>query len=163
MYIDIYNEMMLRNMSYIETSSCDYDALLVGDDDRRCVALVADGEYTIELAFYNVWDQLERKLHGVQWVQPTMHHTFVMLRGWKNSSHENETDRWKLIENELRSAGMSQYRVTFDQVIPVKTGIVLCGIPTVDINAVRDCLRQKGLVQGEVHIGHCAHIYPTVD
>jgi len=65
MYIYIYNEMMLRNMSYIETSSCDYDALLVGDDDRRCVALVADGEYTIELAFYNVWDQLERKLHGV--------------------------------------------------------------------------------------------------
>lgn len=135
----IYDEMYARNTTWLQTNAIVPDPLLLTPslDSRKCIALVAQGEITdINMEqITNISVPL-----SYAWTIPKMHSTFIVLRGWNAKNLSNED--WTPLKSILST--ISPYEIIFDRVIPVKTGLVLCGTPSININAIRDQIRAAG-------------------
>lgn len=124
--------MLTRNKAYLKHTPFEHDTNLGQFDSRHCVAIVAKGTWTFNRD-WNLVDTLCTELLDTgKWVQPHLHHTFLVLRGWGSAVP---------FDQDIKLHPIPKYSVTFDRIIPVKTGITLCGIPSIDINAVRDDIR----------------------
>lgn len=136
----IYDEMVVRNTTWLTTNNIVYDPLLLcpQNDQRKCIALV--GRNPVELIdtseIDNICDPLSDK-----WMKPKIHSTFIVLRGWQTSNFDHE--EWTPLKDIICKT-LVPYEIIFDRVIPVKTGLVLCGTPSIDINSVRDEIRHAG-------------------
>lgn len=147
----IYAEMTDRNRAWLAHTPWRADPhLLDPTDSRRCIAVVAEGTWTrgpdwpaLDAAMSTV---RERSPTGA-WLAPRLHHTFVCLRPWGRTG---DFDTFE-VTDDLRQilAAVPPYEIAFDRVIPVQTGIALCGTPSIDVNAVREHLRSRGHVIGE--------------
>ncbi len=148
----IYTEMEERNYALTSSSPFIADPLLLdpASDGRRCVALVARG----------VWSAgpLAPLLEGLPslpyFVAPKFHHTFLVCRGW-GSPPLGEGEAESILQ--AAAAVIPRYRVVFDRVVPVITGVALCGLPSFDLNGARDLLREGGHARGERYHLDIAH------
>lgn len=134
----IYENMYQTNMDYLSKSLFVADPLLKEPykDSRRCYALVTEGEWTFHPGWSNVSQSLNT-LDKTAWIIPQLHHTFLTLTpdGYSTKDFTN-------LQKDLNTYLPKGYTVTFDRIIPVKTGMVICGTPSIDINSVRDELRK---------------------
>lgn len=137
---EIYDEMYTRNTAWLQKNSVISDTLLLTPhlDNRKCIALVAqDNIELLNMEDINkICDSVNNK-----WMTPKVHSTFLVLRGWSTDSFHQED--WTPIKNIIKN-NLSSYEIIFDRVIPVKTGLVLCGTPFIDINSIRDKIRDAG-------------------
>lgn len=148
----IYSKMLGANSNY---GSFLPDSILKHpyEDERRCYALVTDGDWV----FHDGWSNITPLLNEIDtnaWITPQLHHTFLTL----HPHADKYTVDWQELVKEVDK--IPTYTVTFDRVIPVKTGFVLCGIPSIDINAYRNTLREKGFIQEERY--HCDIAHATL-
>lgn len=136
----IYNEMYIRNTNWLQNNPVIADPLLLDpeSDRRRCIALVA--RHKVEFVDTKELQPICEPL-SQYWISPVRHHTFIVLRGW--SEDEFPKEDWTLVKK-IISDNLSPYEITFDRVIPVKTGLTLCGRTTMDVNNIRDQIRDAG-------------------
>jgi len=135
----IYSEMYTRNTDWLTHNAVIYDPLLLDtlSDPRKCIALVANND--IELLNMDTITSICSPLSSF-WMCPRIHSTFIVLRGW-NSSFQPED--WSPLKKIVLSS-LVPYDIIFDRVIPVKTGLLLCGTPSININCIRDKIRDAG-------------------
>jgi len=135
----IYSEMYTRNTEWLTHNPVIYDPLLLDtlSDSRKCIALIAHND--IFLLDIDPITSICSPLSSF-WMCPRIHSTFIVLRGW-NSSFISED--WSPLKNIIQSS-LLPYDIIFDQVIPVKTGLLLCGTPSININIIRDQIRDSG-------------------
>lgn len=178
-YEQIYEEMMARNVEFLNHHPFIHDDQLGSIDDlRRCVAMVMDGTYHYSKAWNGLQDALKSILGDrdgdgdeCEYESPTIHSTFQVLRGWKielgngNGDEDRHGDGYGHGENWRRLATFIQqqnliekFTITYNRIIPVKTGLVLCGYPSFDINSVRNLLRREGFVKDEPYLLDICHI-----
>jgi hypothetical protein len=141
---EIYNKMMERNVSILLQSSNTFASWM---DDKRCVALVARGTWTIN---QHVFVKLLRSLDECateSFVRPILHHTFLMIKPWKEGNYTKQDVNIAEISRKLKQCGVSKYAIKFDSLIPVTTGLVMVGCPDQDINKWRDDVRSRGDMQ----------------
>jgi len=152
----IYSEMAARNGAFYATGDVAWDPLLKTpeDDARRCIALVASGP----IRFQNA-DFMSRRLPSTTadapYAIPVFHHTFLVAAPWRHepgayATWQPPADLVRILET------IPAYSVSFDRIIPVKTGITLCGTPTAPINEHRQRLRDAGFC-GEGYTLDIAH------
>lgn len=157
-YDAIYNEMESRNYHYLSESPFIDDAQLCTNNDlRRCIAMVMDGVY-IRDPLYEFQQQLKDVLHSYDiygYEIPTMHSTFQIIRNWKTTPHQSEN--WDRIGTFVQDH-LNKFTITYNRIIPVKTGIVLCGYPSIHINKIRDLIRQEGFIDKEPYLLDICHI-----
>lgn len=154
----IYESMRLRNEAWLAQHSFEADPHLcaVHQDSRRCLALVAEGEWTMHEPAWSQLQALLTKQTG-QWMQPHLHHTYLVVAPWQDHpfSPEQKAAFLQRFPDGLEELlPCHQYTVTFDRVLPVRTGLVLCGdTAEADINCTRDAVRQHmhalGMPQAE--------------
>lgn len=155
-YEPILDKMMESNTAWLAENGFIADPKLLNpsSDTRRCIALVAQGDMYLHHALKTLLLELHDKCPHTHYISPKMHHTFMIIRGWRHelySDAEIKQDtytEWPALVNDIQTM-LPSYKVTFDRAVPVKTGIVLCGKPSIDVNSVRELLREKGYVQGE--------------
>lgn len=135
----IYEEMSSRNISWLKDNAIIADPLLLTPevDDRKCIALVVSDE--IEIVDIADIEEICQPYNDC-WMRPRVHSTFMVLRGWRKTSFQEED--WTPLRNIINT--MSPYEIIFDRVIPVRTGLVLCGIPSINVNELRDKMRDAG-------------------
>jgi hypothetical protein len=157
----IYSEMMARNTGFYSHSGSGggggvgWDPLLKtpSEDARRCIALVAAG--TIDTTPEYAALLSDMPVSPSSYASPVFHHTFLVAAPW--SSEPGTYAGWGntgAVETLL--SDVPAYSLTFDRVIPVKTGIVVCGEPSEPINEHRDRLRAAGFC-GESYTLDIAH------
>jgi hypothetical protein len=147
----IYQEMDYRNRTWLAQHPFIPDPnLLLPTDNRRCIAVVAEGVWTPGKDKSKIDQFIEENVATKKWIQPTLHHTFICLRPWATKGdHEAELNNYQDIAVYLKDALAGGYHIQFDRVIPVQTGITLCGLPSKDINQIRADMREKGFIIGE--------------
>ena len=130
----IHDEMFNRNYRYLMSNPAEYDPEME-TSSKRCIALVAQGPLKISntsiFKFYEKYSEYA--------VMPNLHHTFLILRGWKL---EHPPEDFTQIKDEL-----VKYSVVFNRLVPTKTGCALVGTPSCDINSIRDNIRKLGYSQ----------------
>lgn len=153
--------MQVRNETWLAENLWQPDPLLAADnsarDTRRCIAVVAEGTWHKGKDWAKIEALLAHFLSTAHWVSPSLHHTFICLRPWGTKGGFDDCVNADVAE-ELQKELKGGYEVSFDRVIPVKTGVVLCGTPSVDINRIRTLLRDKGYVQGERYLLDICHV-----
>lgn len=155
---NILADMTERQHKWLQTHPFQPDTLLVPAklDSRRCIALVARGPVHLHPEFKDLMKNIHQACPQGQWQTPNLHHTFIVARGWRSTCHdhnlqENFTDLAHCVQSHV-----PKYSVVFNQVIPVRTGIVLCGIPSFPINRARQALRDRGYIHDEpYHLDIC--------
>jgi hypothetical protein len=149
----IYDEMYIRNTNWLLNNSIIFDPLLLTplSDDRKCIALVAKDP--VELLNINEISEISGPLSD-RFMCPKIHSTFIVLRGWQNKEFEEEdwTQIKKIIQNNV-----VPYEIIFDRVIPVKTGLLLCGTPSLNINEIRDKIHAAGYETNALYKCDIAH------
>jgi len=155
----IYNEMFKRNYNWLKDNPVAWDNLLVNieKDDRKCIALVAKDN--LNLINMGKIDEICDPLKEY-WMRPVLHSTLMVLRGWDSTNFDNEN--WNPLKQVINE-NLKQYEIIFDRLIPVKTGLVLCGKVYVnneifDINKVRDKIREKGYETDVIYKTDIIHI-----
>ena len=153
----IYDEMYERNTAWLLNNPVIVDPLLLTPelDDRQCIALVAKDPITI--VDINVLAEISAPLLS-KWMSPRIHHTFIILRRWSNDKREKEQS-WEPVKSIIRD-NLTSYDIVFDRVIPVKTGLVICGTASIDINAVREKILAAGYGAGALY--KCDIIHATL-
>ena len=152
----IYAEMMARNTGfYSDDAGPAWDALLKTPDTdaRRCIALVAAGTMSTTPEHAALVSNMP--VSPASYESPVFHHTFLVAAPW--SEEPGVYAGWgdaDAVAALLRD--VPAYSLTLDRVIPVRTGIVLCGTPTAPINDHRDRLRAAGFC-GESYTLDIAH------
>ena len=160
---NIYTNMYNSNTTWLKTHDFIHDTKLNdATDDRRVIALVADGDFEYHEPWKKLNILLEETVDSGSWMQPRLHHTFICISPLFNKDNLSSTivndyninEIKTIIEDKLKGG----YRIVFDRIIPVKTGFVLCGTSDTDINQVRDYLREKGYINGERYHLDILHI-----
>lgn len=161
----ILDEMFERNLRWLEKNAFIHDPLLLSPetDGRRCIALVARGHVQLHADFKTMIIDMHKHCACAHdhWTTPTLHHTFLVMRGWQpDPSHEDlkVSDDDLVTLEECIQEHLKPYAVIFDSVIPVRTGIVLCGTPGANVNRVRQKLRDINLIQGEPYELDICHV-----
>ena len=149
----IYSEMFSRNTNWLMNNPIISDPLLLSPykDHRRCIALVAKNP--IKFINTDIISEICGPLSS-NWMTPKIHSTFMVLRGWSESEFPNED--WSELKDIIQN-DIPPYEIIFDQVIPVKTGLVLCGTPSININSIRDKIRIAGYETNVVYKCDIAH------
>lgn len=154
----IYDEMYQRNTKWLETNDPIYDPCLLPDkiDTRRCIAIVCDGNMTVSPELNVEMNRLTQSLLSeCEFIIPKLHHTFLVAREW--TTHDYPTMDWTELKS-FFTDNLPSYSISFQRLIPVKTGILLAGYPTIDVNSIRDKLRATGLVSGELYNNNIIHM-----
>lgn len=127
-----------RNYKWLKENKVIYDELLLTPklDCRNCIALTSSDQVIFE---DNSIQELLKDYEDC-YISPRIHHTFIVLRGWKSEKIPNED--WSDLKDFLKN--LPSYRIDFTELIPVKTGLVLCGYPSFDINSIRDKIVELG-------------------
>jgi hypothetical protein len=143
----IYSEMMQRNVDWLRCNAAVVDPMLITpeQDDRRCIALIARDEISIQQDFTHM------QQYGMR---PKLHHTVLVLSGWTTKDKLVIPD---LTELQQIIKEIPSYTVVFDRLIPVKTGLVMCGTASIDVNAIRDKLRAVGYEKGALYKNDIIH------
>lgn len=156
----IYQEMKTRNTTWLKDNLFISDPSLINPekDTRRCIAIVTEGTWTKGTDYPLLETFIQNNVATKKWIQPSLHHTFICLRPWGTQGDyetpQDLADFQTIAQTYLPT--IKPYTIHFDQIIPVQTGFVLCGIPTININHIRDSLRTQGLVKGErYHLDIC--------
>lgn len=162
---EIYDKMKQRNYAWLAENVWRHDPLLSKQhssrDHRRCVAVVAEGHWEEGRDWHKIKDFLQQCLESGKWISPVLHHTFICLRPWGYvGSYDNPKDleEFNTVKEILETKLKGGYQVFFDRVLPVSTGFVLCGRPSIDINQIRSMLREEGFVQGERYLLDICHM-----
>lgn len=143
---EIACEMLARNLAWLRSNAFAPDPLLAEPeaDPRRCLALVADGEWR----FHEAWSRIEDNLDGfmedeTRWMRPALHHTFLRVSPWGERGMADGVE----VLSRLNDAGRfpPRYTISFDRLCPVSTGILMLGTSDTDVNAYRDGIRALGL------------------
>jgi HAD superfamily hydrolase (TIGR01509 family) len=150
----VYEEMYARNRSWLEdqVDGCFHsDARLAANDQRRCLALVARGTWTCPAQ--QAWGDLRRhvRLHTASaGVEPALHMTFLVVAPWQDGPFADSQVQAVCRALEGWSFEPSTLTVTFDRILPVRTGLVLCG-DSPDREAIaqgRDQVRERLAAHG---------------
>jgi hypothetical protein len=177
--IPIYSEMRDRQRSSIEESKtmrCDpffTDSQSRRDDTRRCLAISAVLDDSIQSSWSPAYERLQKRLgggalaaNGLQFAQSIndtssntnnttpwgqLHWTAMQLVGFADFDQEcSENNPYQskeyldCIQEALVAGGMDRpVTITFVGVIAVATGLLMIGIPSYDLNAARDVLREE--------------------
>lgn len=144
--------MYTRNVTWLSENPIISDPLLLTPDidNRKCIALVAKNP--VQLIDITDIQQICEPLSSY-WMRPKVHSTFMVLRGW---SDQFINEDWTNIKEIIRE-NIPKYEIIFDRVIPVKTGLVLCGTPSIDINNIRDKIRNAGYETNVLYKCDIAH------
>lgn len=151
----IYDEMFYRNYNWLLNNEVVYDPLLMipNDDNRKCIALVINN--TIEILDNNIFT-INKTLKN-NYIIPQIHSTFIVLKGWSTdkinwSQEDSDKIRSILVDNII------PYEITFDRLISVKSGLTLVGNPSIDVNKVRDIIREEGYETNTLYKCDIVHI-----
>lgn len=187
---EIYSEMRSRNKSAILKAGamrCDnFFSENPGrtDDDRRCLAISAVMDESMPCSFSSHYDRLTKTLlkefpndlHFAQSVnnwsqQGQLHWTAMQLVGFADyeeecSSHEDsayfQQEYLNCIQDSLHLGGLDRaFTIHYVGVIAVSTGLLMIGVPSIDLNIARDALRTKlasrGLPLKEPFVNNICH------
>lgn len=163
----IYNDMFNRNMHLLSRVPFTHDPMLSDEtqvhDDRRCIALVANGIWNFEPEFFFALAQVvDTASDPLSYVYPHWHHTFLSLRPFYGMQHHHAAldigPDISLLKKQIKDA-VSPYDVVFNRFIPVTTGIAVVGGSDVlnQVNASREILRNQGLVIDERYKNDIIH------
>lgn len=157
-------------------------------DTRHCIGLVSDGPMIPSSCLCDEMNELGNLLLGTdhetyfqwtsnhsspssQWlphrlvcirpnplfITPRVHHTFMIAKPWIHGEYCSEDPTWNPLSHEI-STRIPAYSVSFQHFIPVKTGLVLTGYPTVNLNTIRDGFRKDQWVSGELYTNDIVHM-----
>jgi hypothetical protein len=160
-YSRIYSEMKSRNQKLLEEKGPQYDPLLNSIDYRRCLAIYSFGQFDMNSTFYHFIDKVfklfpeqdvytinahnDPRFHNND--KPRLHHTFLQLVTFSESQHiDSYLKHIDFFENLISSIPI--YEIYFYKLILVPTGLLMVGIPTVDLNQHRDRIRKAMLEHG---------------
>jgi len=147
----VYLDMVKRNMEYLRENIVN----TTQSNTQRCIALVAHGD----LAFSQEFEKLKPTLFsairnsGGTVVEPELHHTVLVIKNFCDGPSELSVDEIECIRT--ATTATQTYNVVFDRIIAVKTGVVLCGIPNIDVGVVRDNLRKVCHPEEPYHLDIC--------
>ena len=170
-YDNIYSKMTETNYNYLNSNLFSFDSSLTTScknsldnldspgQQQKCVALVCAGSFD----FSDKWHEFKNKITSYaplsKLVFPELHHTFLVIKQWKQC--DNSSNISAVTPSECESllqllVDVPKYSVIFDRFIPVKTGLVLCGTPTININLIRDHIRKSVCIDPEsYHLNIC--------
>lgn len=133
---DIYTEMRHRNTSLLLRGEYVFDSNLL-DNPERSVAIVCRGDLT--------WKKNVKKYIplNLPCLRPSTHCTFLLLEGMSGKSYPINNIDYLL--SYIRT--IPPFEVKFDRLIPVKTGLVICGKSSININKIRENIRNMGYVK----------------
>jgi len=156
-YDTIYTEMAQRNIKAFLESGNIYDANTYWRNRQHCMAIVAKGEWWLHPCLYQFMTETDT------YVNPVLHHTFLVVRPWREQEYtiEGDKDGFPELIQDIRECGLQKYVVFFDRLILTPTSLLMVGRPTRHINAWRDKLRQfqkdRGIISGELYYNNIAH------
>lgn len=185
----IYSEMRSRNKTAIlKAGAMRSDCFFAEnpgrtDDDRRCLAISAVIDDSVACRFSSHYERLIKTLlqefpndlHFAQSVnssqQGQLHWTAMQLVGFADyeeecSSPEDsayfQQEYLNCIQDSLHLGGLDRaFTIHFVGVIAVSTGLLMIGVPSIDLNIARDALRTKlasrGLPLKEPFINDICH------
>jgi len=153
-----YEEMDTRNREWLSKNSPIYDPLLVSEDaysdKRRSLALIAhpDSDTRFTSHWFSLIGQLLTNIDSKLFVKPLFHQTFLVTSPWIDGTTQTEHEnlRAKVDLMNITMPAIKPYDITFDRLIPTKTGLVMCGIPSRCLDDDRNALRAAGLC-GELY------------
>lgn len=127
-------------------TSLPHDPLLNLDhiDTRRCLAAYTFGNFNLSSHFYRLVEDLSVLLPGHSIYLPNsnnsrLHHTFLQLVTFNQSQHiDTYLSRIDLLKSFI---SIPRYTVYFHKLILVPTGLLMVGIPSIDLNQYRDRIR----------------------
>ncbi len=160
---EIYDEMISRNTALVATEGYTYDAWLNRiKDNRRCLALYCD-DLNIDAEYMSdIYRVLNYRVSNSIVYTPDnnqcyinygkFHHTFSMIVTFK-SFRRYETEILRNIDTYIdvvntTASDMTNYKINYDRLCPLKTGIAMLGIPNIDVNAHRESFRYNILNEG---------------
>lgn len=149
----IYTEMIKRNKTYLKNNSFSYDPLIIGSDDkRRCIAIIAEGEWTFSPRYREIIKGIVNICGGggmASAVEPRIHHTFLTLKPF-TAGGDFLIDKTYLdkVVGIVKDMMIEPYEVNFNKIVPVSTGIAIVGGDSIldAINEKRERLRELGVV-----------------
>lgn len=165
----IYDEMTQRNRLLIAEEGFSHDpALLAKEDMRRCLALYSFGTYHPS---HNMMRLREFDKEGFiyEWDPnvakdvPRFHHTFLQLVTFGHEVIYQTYMQDPAFKEALVSymSSFPVYTIHYTRLVAVPTGVILVGIPSVDLNALRDELRWHMVSRGfpviEAYTNNIAH------
>uniref|UniRef100_A0A6C0KTU0 Uncharacterized protein n=1 Tax=viral metagenome TaxID=1070528 RepID=A0A6C0KTU0_9ZZZZ len=157
----IYNEMFDRNIKYLNSNNFYFDNILgTLKDTRKCVAILNYDDFKYTNNWYNLKNNLDTILNKNTYIIPRLHNTFLIVDKWSLEPLESRMIDNGKYENikEFIKKNIKHYNVVYNRIIPVKSGLTLCGTADIDINKLRDLLRNTGLVEGELYYLDIIHI-----
>lgn len=153
----IYNEMITRNRTYLKNNSFSYDSLILDgvNDKRRCLAIIAEGEWTFSPRYREIVKDIVNICGNGDFcnskiaIEPRTHHTFLTLKPFAiGGNFLIDKTYLKKVVKALKDMSIKPYEVCFDKIVPVSTGITVVGGDSILdwMNERREELRKLELV-----------------
>lgn len=156
----IYNELIQRNELEIKSNGFGFDPLLLKEnDERRCLAIYNNDT----MMRYSALDELRHfccdkfpqdvtfgcdgREENDNALLGHLHHTFMQVVSF-SQAHLVDIYNVKKIVSVLRDLNIPRYSVTFNMLAVVKSGLIMLGIPSIDVNRYREEFRETMSVLG---------------
>jgi hypothetical protein len=172
--VPIYSEMLLRNLGTVQTNGTTFDPdLLLEQDDRRCFAsysFFSENVANFSDSFHDLVDCLSETFPEHVLYRPfpneskaaRLHYTYMQHIGFEHYNPAVKPSSTfvsllcKVLENSL-----GPFTITYMGLIPLRSGIVMIGFPSADVNASRNLLRnlckQEGIEVREPYLNNIVH------
>lgn len=151
--ISIYSEMLSRNVKSVESNGTGFDEILLGEEDnRRCWASYAF--FTEPLAqFSDAFHELSSTLstlfptHVLYRPFPQepsaarLHYTYMQHIGFDDFPDIKPSEKMISLLGRTLESSLGPFSITYVGLIPLRSGIVMIGFPSTDVNSSRSILR----------------------
>jgi hypothetical protein len=149
---DIYNLMIINNIKKINDTGFNYDELLLNEkDERYCYAIFSIIKQTsFNPIFYKLQQSLSLEQNGITYYinnknlhNGTFHFTFMQQLSFNNYYDLSQTiiNQYNTILSSLFKNNLP-FTITYNKLIIVPNGLVLCGDASININKIRDEYRE---------------------
>ena len=145
LYLPIYERMKYNQSIKLNMNGCKYDTLLSSSDNRRCLAIwgwldnsiMSDKFYSL-LENFNKIDECVSYDFNNQ--NGRLHFTLLQCFGFECMETENfNIERHR--DDILNSIPM--INIEWIEIICIETGIIMLGIPSIDVNQIRNLIINK--------------------
>lgn len=172
--ISIYSEMLSRNLRTVQTSGPSFDPdLLVECDDRRCFAsysFLNQNLSSFSDKFYELVDTISATFPEHVLYRPfpeeekaaRLHYTYMQHIGFDHCPLAiNPLPTFVSLLGKVLENSLGSFTITYLGIIPLRSGIVMIGFPSVDVNASRNLLRSicklEGIQSKEPYLNNIVH------
>lgn len=141
----IYQEMYERNLKNLKENNFLFDPKLEEDDSEFCFAVFCENiEYKMHEELGNIIKSFPENFKEKMVFydidgDAKLHFTLLQILGFNFRGNIISEDYKKIMTDILDVSFEIRYR----HLIPVKSGFILCGYPSIDVNELREKIRKK--------------------